>query len=295
MNYSPKFGYTAWKNGREKEPHNGFKGVVFKSENFLIYFSLHAHTSSLRRISKRIHTITLVVVDADTKELLVEITHKAFFGFLATRGKKESFIPLTAEDKKIMEELKMDNWSRNKRSVNVIDLDNLNPDYEYHEPRSSILRGRYEDWTTKPLCGGPGRYGMVTVDFVNPSTGIKSVTEMDTKVLLGFNYGKEFIRNDGSSRLIAFHDFRMSEDDCVFKLKDIKRGMSVDGTFYTDAYGQQIVRGPGPSSVRQFIKPGFEMKLSGMYRPIDVWVGMFEEDADGRFTSYGFGLDPDEN
>lgn len=295
MNYEPKFGYVAWKNNREVESHAGFKGVAFKYGEFLIYYCLHAQTSKLRRVSERHHSIILVVVDARTKELLVELQHKAFYGALMTRKKGGGFIALSTEEERIVRQLEEDNHSRNKRSVNVIDVKNLHPAYEYNMPLSSIIHGRYEEWTTGPICTARGHRGMITVDFRNPITGIKSARQRTVPVNLGSYYGDTFLRHDGSARRFVMREFELSEDDCVFKLKNILGGMSIDGSFYTDAYGVNIVATSGTIHVKQYMKRGFKMKVDGHFEPVDVWNGLFEKDAGNRRSSYGFGLDPEVN
>lgn len=297
MGYEPKYEYTAYKNNREQEDHNGFKGVVFRHGPYFVYWSIHAHTSSVRRVSVRLHTVTIAVTNVRTKELLVELTHKGFFGFLAARV-PSGFLALSPVEQRIREAVESDNWGRNKRSVNVIDINNLNPAYLYRTPESAILRGQYEDWTTGPICTGRGRDGMITVDFTNPSTGIKSAARRGDKVLLGGNIGSKFIRNDGSSRILILSNFVLSADNCVFKLANIKGGRSVNGVFYTNPAGDVIEDGPGRDRVRQFMKPGFEMRVKGLgiYETGSTWLGMFENRTHVRGqSSYGFPIDPEVN
>lgn len=298
MGYAPKFEYTAYKNNREDENHHGFKGMVLRVGEYFMYWSIHAQTSNLLRTQVRLHTITLAVTNATTKELLVEVSHKGFFGFLAVRAPPpKGFIPLTPEEEKIRDELHANNFAKNKRSINAICRDDLNPNYLYRRPEKNLLRGQYEDWTTGPLCAEPGHRGMIRVDFTNPITGFKSVEERDEKVLLGGNSGRTFIRNDGSSRIVILSNFLLSEDNCMFKLANIKGGHYDNGVFYTDVTGTTIVDGPGETSIRQFLKPGFELKLDGVgvFQAESSWLGLFEKGARRGLSSYGFPVDPDIN
>ena len=298
MDYEPKYGYVAWKNEREDESHEGFKGHVFRIGPYFVYWSIHVQTSSLRRIDVKLHTITFVVVHAATKELLVEVNHKGFFGFLATRVPDPGdFIALTEADQKLREELDEMDGKRNKRSINVIDLDNLDPRFEYRGTKTEdILRGEYEDWTTGPLCGGRGRRGMITTDTTNPATAFKSV-DNKVKQQLGFTWGDRSFKHDGSSRIVLMSDFEFGYDHCMFKLADIMGGTSKDGVFYTDPAGIKIVRGPGENSVKQFIKPGFSLSLQdfNVFDPVDVWTGLYEMNAERGVSSYGFVIDPEVN
>lgn len=59
MGYEPKFGYVSWKNGRERENHAGFKGVVLEEDGKLVYYMTHGQTSNVGRLPVRFHTITL--------------------------------------------------------------------------------------------------------------------------------------------------------------------------------------------------------------------------------------------
>lgn len=292
MNYAPKFGYTPWKNGREEESHEGFKCTVFRGGEHYICFCIHAQTSSMRRVYTRSHSIIFVVVDAETKNVLAEVTHKGFFGFTGTRKKGGGFVGITEMEETMQQSLRENGWASNKRSVNVIDVDNLNPSYEYND---DLLRGRYEEWTTNTICSARGRRGMLNMDMRNPATGIVSAERANKSVYLGFERGEKFIRHDGSSRLVHMREFQFGEEHCVFPLRDIFGGRSVNGTFYTDASGKQLVSGPGEGHIRQYVMPGFKLEISGHYDMVDPWGGELVLDADSGQSSDGYGLNPNVN
>lgn len=295
MGYAPKYDYTAWKNGREKESNQGFKGVVFKSGDVFVYYNVHAQTSSLRRVYEPHHTITLAIVDARTNETLLEINHKGDFGFLAARAEPSGFIPLSAEDAKLMVEQNEDQLPPRRRTVNVINLENLDRRFSYL-PKDRVLLGKYEGWTTSPLCTGGGMYdGGITVDITAPSTGIKSVFQKDAKVLLGHYKDGQFIRSTGARRVLQVKNFKIGEDLCMLKLENIHGKRSASGFFYTDAFGKNLMAGPGRGNVRQYIKPGLKMSLTGTYETIDSWLGLHKKDHIGFVKNYGYGVNGDIN
>ncbi|KAI0566299.1 hypothetical protein FGB62_10g212 [Gracilaria domingensis] len=290
MNYAPKFGYTPWKNNREEESHEGFKCAVLRARSYYVCFCIHMQASKLRRVSVRNHTIIFAVSEARTKELLAEVTHKGFFGFTGVRAREGGFVGLTNEEEELQIELYENERITNKRSVNVINIHSLNPAYEYN--RVELVRGTYEEWATNPICSGSGRSGMLTMDITNPITGIVSSTKADESVSLGRENDGTFKRNDGSTRLLLIGNFIFSDDLCSFENED---GRAADGTFYTDVSGRKLMSGPSRNSVRQFVKRGFKMEMSGKYTVVDPWGGEFMLDKGIGRSSNGFGLDPDVN
>lgn len=295
MGYAPKYDYTAWKNGREDESNEGFKGIVFKSGDYLVYYNVHVQTSSLRRVNEPNHTITLVIVDARTKERVVEINHKGDFGFLSTRAEPTGFFPLSLDDKNAMEEQRGNMMPPRRRTINVINTANLDNRFSYL-PKDQLLLGRYEEWSTAPLCSRGGPYeGKISLDITDASTGIKSIAEKGVKILLGSYNDGQFIRSTGSKRLLQLNNFIIAEDACMFKLGNIHGERSASGVFYTDAYGKNLMSGPGPNNVRQFIKRGFRITLSGRYEAVDSWLGLHKNNHMGFMQNYGYGLDSDVN
>lgn len=93
MGFTPTYDYTAYKNNRQMESQEGFKGMDAEYRGHLIYFSLHVQASKLRRMKVRFHSIELAVVNAKSRELLFHVRHKGDFGFLAGKriGKKGKY------------------------------------------------------------------------------------------------------------------------------------------------------------------------------------------------------------
>lgn len=291
MGYDPKFGYVAWKNGRETEVHEGFKGVVLKEDNYLVYFMMHGQTSNVRRLGVRFHTLTLVVADAETKDILLEVAHKGDFGFISARKKGGGVVPLQKKDEDLMKEMEEKDMFR-QRTVNVINEGNLDARFLYREKPQDLLRGEYEEWTSNPICSLSGYHGALRMDFTDPISGIKVASDLTGKIDLGDDSDLGFIKNDGVGRIFRASEYKIEEDMCMFRLADIDGGRSSDGEFYTNAFGTKLMSKPGPNAVRQFVTPGFSMKLDGDYEAIESWTGMYEKDHEGRMINYGYGVDP---
>lgn len=293
MDYEPKFGYVSWKNGRERENHAGFKGVVLEEDGKLVYYMIHGQTSNVGRLSIRFHTITLVVKDASTKELLIEVSHKGDFGFISARKKDGGVVPLQEKDEEMMKEFEEKGMFR-QRTVNVINKGNLDARFSFRDA-DSLMRGEYEEWTTNPMCSVGGHHGALRFDFTNSITGIKVASDLTEKVELGSESNDRWFRSNGVERIFRAREYVFAEDLCVFKLADIDGGRSVEGVFYTDATGMKLKRGAGMETVKQFVKPGVELRLDGDYEAVDSWIGMYVKDHEGRMQNYGYGIDPEVN
>ena len=293
MDYEPRFGYTAYKNNRQDESHEGFKSVVFQSGNYMVSYGLHGQTSSLRRVYEAIHTISLTITDKRTKELLVDINHKADFGPVKVRTPGHGFTPLNAADKRMEEEREGQPGEFNFRTINVINEQKLNRAYSY---RSELLKGLYEAWTTNPMCSGEKRDGTLALDFQGPALAIKSAGQMDVPVQLGFERDGKFVRQTGFSRLLSMgNGYKFGDRYCPFDLSKARAPGHPSGYFYTDPYGKEIKDGPGKTHLLQFIKPGFHISIEGKYDPVETFTGLSARDAEFRLQNYGYGLDPTKN
>lgn len=284
MGYTPTYTYTARKNDREVENDEGFKGVVFRAGKYMVYFNIHIQTSQLRRVTERYHTVAVAVTDRETGKLMMEVSHKASFGFLAARGKKDPFLPLRREDE--IERTRQLNsglpHSRRFRTVNVVDKNNLDPRFRFQD---DPLMGVYEAWMTMPICASADRFGEVQIDVKSPASGVKSVRQLDTRVELG----RSPLRNVALSRNLRMMNLRLGAKHCKFG-----NGEVTGGVFYTDARGENLVE-KGRKGVRQYITPGFEVTVSGKYEPFEMGLG---EHADGHvefFSDLGYGVDPNRN
>lgn len=295
MGYAPKYGYTAWKNNREVESNQGFKNFVFRYGEFMVYFGIHVQTSHLRRVYESHHTINLVITRASTKEVLVEITHKGDYGFIATRKRGGGFFPFTVADAALLRRQESRDYPSRRRSVNVIDESNLDYRFAYRSSLRSL--GLYEDWTTQPICSTNGMYGggHISVDVTTSATGIKSLSQKNVAVILGTVRNAKFFRSTGIQRIIRFQSYVISYASCMFTLADIFGGQSRNGVFYTDSYGKTLRNGPGRNHIRQYIKPGFRLEINGKFHVQEPWLGVHGKDDGGFMVDLGFGIDPSKN
>lgn len=138
MGYQPKFGYTAWKNGRQDESHQGFKGYVFESGQYYVYINIHSHASNPKRYRTIFHTVLFVVSDKSTHEIMMELSVKADFGRLASRKKGGGFIILENSGHDSSNQCS----ARKERIVNVINPNNLDERFAYRE-KDNLLKGDY--------------------------------------------------------------------------------------------------------------------------------------------------------
>lgn len=74
-----------------------------------------------------------------------------------------------------------------------------------------------------------------------------------------------------------------------------KPNATVSGYFYTSPRGDELLDGPGKNTIRQYIKEGFNLKVSGTFEVAELGLGLHTNGALGFFTDHGYGLDPDKN
>lgn len=291
MGYEPKYGYAAWKNGREDESNEGFKNVVIRNGKYNVLIMFHAQTSSLRRVDETRHTILFVVTDAKTNRIQAEITHKGYFGFLGVRkaGKPGFFMALTEKDRKIEKETFK---SPRHRSINVLNKNKLDKRFLYRHPKHTLMLGVYEDWTTGPICAPSNRQGILRMDITKSATGIPTMARKKEKVLLGEFESGVFYRSTGVARLMLANNFLVGRDYCYEKFDKLPRR---SGYFYTNAWGTKLMSGPGRDAIRQYVRPGFSMRLNGEFKALDSWLGLYDTGVYNEMEDHGYGLNPDKN
>ena len=305
--YKARFHYTAYKNGRQDEPHTGFKGYVVPTEDSLLYFNVHAETSSRRRVDEPFHTVVIAATDRETGELQMELNCKANFGF-SFAPLKEKYIPpfpappvlgIGEKNEKLVEKAFDKQWTLSRRRINkrinVVNVKDLNPRIIYEtdvcngcaQTDEIRLRGRYETWRSSgpELCMRSSNKSLAegfAIDIKDPGTACKSVDDCSGPLVeLGmtgtYGEGETFKVGLGLIRDIMFEGTTIGEDKCGFDIP--KRGS--DYVFYTDPYCTEIRDGPGPDSVRQVMKPGFEVSLDGGYGVNDPWGrGTYQKSRD---------------
>lgn len=288
MNYYPKYDYTSWKNGRENESNEGFKNLIVKQNGYTFLYVVHMQTTSLRRITERWHSIQVVIQEDDTKEIVAEITHKGDFGFLSVRGKKNTFIPVSEADAILQEQTFK---APKRRSINVINPGHFDPRFQYRNPIHSYMMGAYEDWTTVPLCGASGRDGNIRTDVTRSATGIRTTSDLSSRIDLGSTEKGVFYKQAGQARIFLAPKFKLSFSNC----ERVLGSLPPNGVFYTDAKGENLLSGPGSNAIKQYVKPGLLVEIMGEFRAVDSWTAMMKKESKGEMKDIGFGLDPARN
>ncbi len=292
MGYSPRFGYIAWKNERQNESHNGFKSHVLRYGKYYIYYGLHNHLSQASRFFTRFHTLVIVIVDAKSKEKMLELGFKADFGFEAVRKAGGGRLALTPEGEVLYAEQKM-RGSKGflMRLVNVINPGNLNPLYSYRDPIANVMHGRYEQWLTIPMCSKVQKLKEPKIDIKDPGTALRTKDSDANDIVTLFRKadGTEY-QQKNVNREFRATDWTIGADFCEFE-----GGQRADGVFYTDVYGKKILPGPSRNAVRQFIKPGFKLTLSGHFESTDSWLGVLTNGGKGSMRDVGYAIDASMN
>lgn len=317
--YRPLFGYTAYNNpdnttlnGRQAEPHEGFKVFPFivrsGSRRRVVVATVHMKLAMLRRMIVRHHTMIFAVLDEEWK-LEMELQMKMDFGASMGTLKNKSNVAMDSEQQQIAEELR----SRGRkalRRINILNVDEGYPatvDRRYLlsgdvEPRTEnielILQGIYERWSG-PLTTcmesrstvNPG----VTFDIRNPSTGVRrrstsAVTLRNGKV----ESSVQMLSGDSGDRMIVIPEsskgLEIGIEHCDFdQIGGNKADMKTllrdgDGVFYTDPYMREVKREVTDFSVRQYISPTFEtVRLPvGKIVMLDSWPSGMEYGGEGN-------------
>lgn len=74
-----------------------------------------------------------------------------------------------------------------------------------------------------------------------------------------------------------------------------KPNATVSGYFYTSPKGDELLDGPGRNGIRQYIKEGFSLKVSGTFEVAELGLGLHGDGVQGFFTDHGYGPDPETN
>lgn len=270
MGYEPLFGYVALKNGNESESHNGFKSMVLDVGEHYLYYGFHAKLSDPRRFFARHHTVVIAVAEKKSKELVLELSYKADFGFLAARSRDHKLIPLRPIDNAIQEQQKAKGLRDAMRNINVINPSNPDPRYSYKNTGADILKGQYEQWVAPLMCADLSQLRGPQLDVKQPQTGLRYAGSGGAGMIkLGRELHGAWRQHVGVNRDVRFQKLAMSFELCGLG-KETK-----DGVFYTDVYGKRRLPGPGKGAVRQFIKPGTDLFFEGgIFMADDTWLGL---------------------
>ncbi len=292
MGYKPRYGYTALKDKGDAalEAHNGFKDLVLDLDDYYMYYSIHAKMSDKSRFTTRFHTKVIAVTRKSDGALMAELRFKADYGHREVRTRGRGSMALTPKDDELKELSKYPKCRR-QRLVNVIDMTNLDTRFRYRD--GAVQAGQYEQWSTCPLCSDTFHGREPTVDFKDMALAMKNTAGTGETVLGRMRDGK-LVRHVSVNRELRVRNWVFSDSLCVFYLPDIY-GKAVDGVFYTDPFGAKLLSGPGPKAIRQYIKPGFKLTITGEFNTADTWIGIHRAGVKGSFKNIGFAIDADVN
>lgn len=280
--YTSRFDYTAWKNGRQDESHQGFKNYVIPTGDKFVIVNLHAATDDFNRFQVDLHTMVVAVTDRASGKLLSEISCKSHSGgsgaqYLpefrpANNADEPSMLPMGDEASR---QRTIDMWAMGEdremvvKRINLLDPDNKNPKLIYEGDENtaqSNLRGRYEGWFMKgmaPFCmsaGSPKDNAGPDVDIKNPQNGCMDV-ECKRKIILGLKDRVAYMGDDGffpnlgTERRIGMRKLRIAPDLCAVDLPE----PNSDGyiAFYTNPTCEELCDGPSPNCILQRIHSSF--------------------------------------
>lgn len=281
-NYSPKFGYTAWKtpddsteHGRQNESHNGFKIYAFRvKDGRSVIITMHSHVALPRRFSARKHTLIFAVVGADGSlqaELHMKADFGAMFGQLSGVPFRNGRVPVGPGQDDIWEETNGFHTHIGRR-MNIINTNTDNYPAGLNRtwllgripPYASHVGGIYELWTCN-LNQCANRYiRNLRFDIENPSNAV-----CDAELPLDAN-NMCTLKGDSMKRTIFTPGFTVGSTYCSF-------GADVSGEFYTDSYMGSLLPGKGKEAARQFFVDGFvPVEIPrGHMKMVDFWSGHF--------------------
>jgi len=253
IGYQAPFLYTARYTNNQAERAEGFKGFAVRDGDIGWYINIHAETGTDQRVCARFHTVVVVATRWRTGEKLVELYYKGDFGSARSNQGSNPFYTNICTDPRTGQEMSQEAIGRQ--------LDQATGASRRIRPSGQV--GGYEQWDgglTRALMqfNGAG----IGIDIQNPATSCNGIncTSLVT------NGG-----NSSTRRTINFNNIRVRYDPA----KDPDR----DGWFETNLYGDgpyipnDYSSGIGP--LRQYIKPGTDISLSGGFATEDAWRGLY--------------------
>lgn len=302
--YTSRFDYTAHKNNRQDEFHDGFKNYVIPVGNKFVVVNLHAATNDFDRLQVDLHTMVVAVTDRASGKLLSEMSCKSSSGGTAAEYNAQSRPPNDSDEPSMKpmgdaasQQRTKDMWADGEKRDMVIKRANLfNPNrmdpellYEGGDMIAHYL-GRYEGWFMRalgPYCMSSTNHadsvGPV-VDIKNPQNGCMNPGCTD-KIILGLKdniaYPGEngFFPNLGNNRRIFMRGLRIAPDLCDLDLPE----PNADGymVFYTNPTCDALCDGPGPNCVMQRMHSSFDgVSLDETYATNDAH-GHFPYEPEG--------------
>lgn len=223
--------------------------------------------------------MVIAVRNKRTRRMQAELGFKADFGALTVRTSTGRIVGVTPLDKKIRQSM------RNHRLINIINPKNIDRRWKYRSG-SRLMRGEYEQWSTRPMCSSVNKGGEPTVDFKDPILARSSVQTGKTWLGRVDNKRRRLELHPGVDREFRAINFVIAAAQCPVRRR---------WKFYTDVYGKSARKGPGKGNVAQFIEPGFRLAISGEFQPVDTWLGLYKNGALGEMQNIALGIDETRN
>ena len=269
--------YVAKLFGDQAEIHEGFKGFVIRDDTTGVgwYINVHAETGFEHRVCTQFHTVVVAAVGLkDTAqfakgEVLAELGFKGDFGASIVNekiGDKEFVIKKTTQaggmpckDQQAIYDALIADKSKARKQIRVAAEPFGNNGYEgWDGGLQKKLGFSFPDW-----------HAGLLIDIQNPSTACDTL-ECAAIVRNTKN------TDHGDERTIAIFGVKLKYSD----LLDTFNGSAADGEFYSDLYGKEFFTSDGVGRIRQFIKPGLDIKLpDGGFSTEDAWRGLYVKDG----------------
>lgn len=292
----PMYDYNAWKNDREDESHEGFKSICIDYKGYYVVYDIHAKLSDTRRFFTRFHSGVFSIFEKDSGRLMVRLATKLDYGLIRVQLKNLDMMTLPIsrpDEEQILREGRETDKDRSM-IVNVLssqDRGSLDPSYLYR-PGDEFIHGQYERWNTMFMCTKVDREPTCKVDFRIPGTALRSATAVQSTppIKLGKFENGAFVPAKSSERRMFLGGFSIGDSYCD------DRGSAVSGgVWYTDPKGLEVFSEPGPNRMRQYIRPGFNLRFDmDIYDIIDQWGGLYRPGG-GDWNDFMDTLDPDSN
>lgn len=260
IGYEAAFRYVADQNNLQNEQHEGFKGYAIRDEESGLgwYVNVHSTTSAISRICARHHTTVLAVTDLKTGEVLAELGFKGDFGSAKTTAE------INGEHRVLQP-----TFNPNCGNQASIDAETSATKMVRVHNEDGISSGGYERWRGGLTGSASSQLGIsfrgstgLSIDIQNPITACNTFS---------CNYGVTTGSN-GTRRAFRLSQLQLKHSDV--KILDGADG-NVDGIFYTNQYGDQLLKEGDEGAIRQYIKPGLDVTINGGFNTEDAWRAIY--------------------
>lgn len=253
VGYQAPFLYTAQYTNNQPERAEGFKGFAIRDGDIGWYINIHSETSTDQRVCARFHTVVVVATRWRTGEKLVELNYKGDFGASRQNQGDNPFFANTCTDPRTGQPVTQEQIGQQVQ----------NSTRASKRIRIAANNSGYEQWDgglVKALgmeFSGPG----MGIDIQNPATACNSLN------------CTELVTNNSSStrRTLQIMNLRLR-----YKPELDPDG---DGYFETNLYGDGPYtagdRNSGTGPLKQYIKPGTDLRLDGFFTTEDAWRGLY--------------------